>query len=162
MNIPSTSTSYLARFRYYIPFLTWIPNYSLSLLSSDLPAGLSTTCILLPQALAYAQQLVRIPPVYGLYSCSIPLIIYSLLGTSRQLAIGPDALVSILTGSAIRTYTKINPDADPIAIATLLALMVGVFTLLLGLFRLGFLDSILSRALIRGFVSAGSISCIIK
>ncbi|KAJ1552100.1 hypothetical protein HK405_012668, partial [Cladochytrium tenue] len=132
---------------------------------------MTVACLLIPQALSYAQALVKIPPVYGLYTCFVPLIVYSMLGTSRQLGVGPEALVSILVGAAISEKSGMKGggsgvgedggDADPadamaenIAIANFLGLLVGVFTLLLGVFRLGFLDSVLSRALLRGFVTA--------
>lgn len=77
-----------------------------------------------------------------------------MLGTSRQLAVGPEALVSILTGTTIRNYIKTNPDANVVGVATSLSLLVGLFTLLLGVLRLGFLDCVISRALLRGFITA--------
>ncbi|KAJ1567374.1 hypothetical protein HK405_006197 [Cladochytrium tenue] len=160
------------RLRYYVPVLSWLPRYSVRAnLEGDVVAGMTVACLLIPQALSYAQALVKIPPVYGLYTCFVPLIVYSILGTSRQLGVGPEALVSILVGAAISEKSGMKGggsgvgedggDADPadamaenIAIANFLGLLVGVFTLLLGVFRLGFLDSVLSRALLRGFVTA--------
>ncbi|KAJ3162548.1 Solute carrier 26, partial [Irineochytrium annulatum] len=166
------------RVRYYVPVIGWLPSYSIrDNLQGDCIAGLTVACLLIPQALSYAQALVNIPPVYGLYTCFVPLIVYSLLGTSRQLGVGPEALVSILVGAAIKEKSGLNkpagggggggggsPEAlaaagadtiaENIAIANLMALMVGLFTFLLGFFRLGFLDSVLSRALLRGFVTA--------
>ncbi|KAJ3213466.1 Solute carrier 26 [Dinochytrium kinnereticum] len=163
------------RLRYYIPVIGWLPQYNIvENLQSDIIAGITVACLLIPQGLSYAQALVKIPPVYGLYTCLVPLIIYSLLGTSRQLAVGPEALVSILVGAAIKEKSglKIGPPsggegegsedavhmtdnvAENIAIANLMCLMVGLFTSILGFFRLGFLDSVLSRALLRGFVTA--------
>ncbi|KAI9366042.1 sulfate transporter family-domain-containing protein [Zopfochytrium polystomum] len=154
------------RLRYYVPILSWLPTYSISKnLEGDVVAGMTVACLLIPQALSYAQALVKIPPVYGLYTCFVPLIVYSILGTSRQLGVGPEALVSILVGAAISEKSGMKAFADDgdspvdnvmenIAIANFLGLLVGVFTLLLGFFRLGFLDSVLSRALLRGFVTA--------
>ncbi|KAJ3305879.1 Solute carrier 26 [Blyttiomyces sp. JEL0837] len=166
----SMMRTFWTRVRYYIPILSWLPNYSIrENLQGDIVAGATVACLLIPQALSYAQALVKIPPVYGLYTCFVPLIVYSILGTSRQLGVGPEALVSILVGAAIAEKsglkpipvvdehgTLIAPDniAENIAIANLMGLMVGLFTFLLGFFRLGFLDSVLSRALLRGFVTA--------
>ncbi|KAI9199812.1 sulfate transporter family-domain-containing protein [Polychytrium aggregatum] len=157
---------YWIRLRYYVPVLTWLPSYQLEHLRSDAIAGLTVSCLLAPQGLSYAQALVKIPPIYGLYTCFVPLIIYGLLGTSRQLGFGPEALVSILVGASISEWTsRTSADnvgvlsaaeelAEKIEIANLVGLMVGLFTFLLGFFRLGFLDSVLSRALLRGFVTA--------
>ncbi|KAJ3214202.1 Solute carrier 26 [Clydaea vesicula] len=152
-------TSFKNKLKYYIPVLGWLPKYNSADLPNDITAGLTVATLLIPQALSYAQALVKIPPVYGLYTCFVPLILYSLLGTSRQLAVGPEALVSILIGAAIRDFQRNqfpsgSSVAESIAIANLIALMVGIITFLLGFFRLGFLDSVLSRALLRGFVTA--------
>ncbi|KAJ1554428.1 Solute carrier 26, partial [Nowakowskiella sp. JEL0078] len=155
---------FYTRLRYYVPVIGWFPNYEFGNLSADIIAGITVAFLLIPQALSYAQVLVKIPPVYGLYTCMLPLLTYSLLGTSKQLAVGPEALVSILVGSTIQSYhgnlpvdgsiTAAEFLAEKIATANLLALLVGVFTCSLGMLRLGFLDSVLSRALLRGFVTA--------
>ncbi|KAJ3298448.1 Solute carrier 26 [Rhizoclosmatium sp. JEL0117] len=158
-----TQTQWLwTRLRYYVPVLAWLPEYKLKQLPRDALAGATVACLLVPQSLSYAQAILGIPPVYGLYTCFMPLLVYSLLGTSRQLGVGPEALVTILTAAIIRDkpsnsveYSSVDDEMmENIAIANLLALMVGVFTFLLGFFRLGFLDSVLSRALLRGFVTA--------
>ena len=122
---------------------------------------------MIPQGLSYAQALVKIPPVHGLYTSFISLFVYSLLGTSRHLSVGPEALVSILVGAAVNECASRNSGnnmgslsnlaidmGDKIQLTALLTLMVGSFTLILGFLRLGFLDSVLSRALLRGFVLA--------
>ncbi|KAI8811720.1 sulfate transporter family-domain-containing protein, partial [Cladochytrium replicatum] len=138
---------------YYVPVVGWLPTYDVGVnLRQDIIAGITVAFLLVPQGLSYAQALVKIPPVYGLYTCFVPLIVYSLLGTSRQLAVGPEALVCILTGAAITDPA--DRVAERIATANLIGLMVGLFTSSLGFFRLGFLDSVLSRALLRGFVTA--------
>ncbi|KAJ3250693.1 Solute carrier 26 [Boothiomyces macroporosus] len=169
--------TFRVRLRYYIPILGWLPKYNLENLQSDLIAGFTVAFLIIPQSLSYAQALVNVPPVLGLYSAFIPQLIYAILGTSRQIAIGPEALVSILVGSSIKEFTQWR-DASPmismeppiampapidpmsnIQATTLLCLMVGIFTFLLGFFRLGFLDSVLSRALLRGFVLA--VACVV-
>ncbi|KAI8825815.1 sulfate transporter family-domain-containing protein [Fimicolochytrium jonesii] len=158
------------RLRYYVPVFGWLPKYHLQYLQGDVIAGITVAFLLVPQGLSYAQALVKIPPVHGLYTACIPVFIYALFGTSRQLGMGPEALISMLVGATIRDYasSKGSPrdgiqsyedvlasqQAEAIGIAALLGLMVGIFTFLLGCFRLGFLDSVLSRALLRGFVLA--------
>ncbi|KAJ3148048.1 Solute carrier 26 [Geranomyces michiganensis] len=161
--------AFRTRLRYYVPVIGWLPQYRIrKYLRADIISGITVAFLLVPQGLSYSQALVRLPPVHGLYTSSIPLFIYAFLGTSRQLGIGPEALISILVGATIREYASTkgaHPEAaeieasgtDPVGIATLLCLMVGVFTFLLGFFRLGFLDSVLSRALLRGFVLAVAI-----
>ncbi|KAI8587727.1 sulfate transporter family-domain-containing protein [Geranomyces variabilis] len=161
--------AFRTRLRYYVPVIGWLPQYRIrKYLQADIIAGITVAFLLVPQGLSYSQALVRLPPVHGLYTSSIPLFIYAFLGTSRQLGIGPEALISMLVGATIREYTSakgslpeaagiVASSADAVGIATLLCLMVGVFTFLLGFFRLGFLDSVLSRALLRGFVLAVAI-----
>ncbi|KAJ3179127.1 Solute carrier 26 [Geranomyces variabilis] len=161
--------AFRTRLRYYVPVIGWLPQYRIrKYLQADIISGITVAFLLVPQGLSYSQALVRLPPVHGLYTSSIPLFIYAFLGTSRQLGIGPEALISMLVGATIREYASakgslpeaagiVASSADAVGIATLLCLMVGVFTFLLGFFRLGFLDSVLSRALLRGFVLAVAI-----
>ncbi|OUM58394.1 hypothetical protein PIROE2DRAFT_31958, partial [Piromyces sp. E2] len=151
------------RIKYYIPVLGWLPKYSFEDLQFDVISGLTIGSVLIPQGLSYAANLVKINPIYGLYSCIAPVLIYSLLGTSRQISIGPEAVVSIMTGSTISEYIRRNsaefPNPDDMndhraELAFLITAIVGILTLIFGLFRLGFLDSVLSRALLSGFTSA--------
>ncbi|ORY07095.1 hypothetical protein K493DRAFT_322404 [Basidiobolus meristosporus CBS 931.73] len=151
---------------YYVPCLSWVPKYDLATFPSDFLAALTVACLSIPQGLSYASAIVHLPPVYGLYVTCIPLIIYALFGTSRQISIGPEALIAMLVGSAvsIRTSDLTDPDeilAESIAAATVVGFLVGLFTLLLGLFRVGFLDSILSRSLLRGFITALAVLIIV-
>ncbi|KAI8840684.1 sulfate transporter family-domain-containing protein [Chytriomyces cf. hyalinus JEL632] len=161
----STATGFiqylLPRLRYYVPVTGWLPVYKRECIVDDAVAGLSVACLLIPQALSYAQAIVRIAPVHGLYTCFAPLVCYTMLGMSRSLAVGPEALISILVGAAVRERsTSFNAsDSDAADTAAMLAMMVGFFTFALGFFRLGFIDSVLSRALLRGFVSAAA--CVI-
>ncbi|KAK9708759.1 hypothetical protein K7432_009441, partial [Basidiobolus ranarum] len=154
------------RLKYYVPCLSWVPNYDLKTFPSDFLAALTVACLSIPQGLSYASAIVHLPPVYGLYVTCVPLIVYALFGTSRQISIGPEALIAMLVGSAvsIRISDLTDPDeifAESIAAATVVGFLVGFFTLLLGLFRVGFLDSILSRSLLRGFITALAVIIIV-
>lgn len=136
-------------------FFRWIKNYQSSNLSSDLAAGLTVGVMLIPQGMAYAM-LAGLPPIYGLYCATIPLIIYALLGSSPQLAVGPVALVSLLVASSVGLLAE-SSSALYIEYALTLSLMVGVILLIMGLFRLGFLVNFLSHPVIAGFTSAAAI-----
>ncbi len=111
--------------------------------------------MLIPQGMAYAL-LAGLPPIYGLYAATVPLIVYALMGTSRQLAVGPVAMDSLLTATAIGAIAATGTE-EYLELAVLLAFMVGVFQLLAGLVRLGFLVDLLSRPIISGFTSAAAL-----
>ena len=110
--------------RQYLPFLDWIKSYDKSYLSGDISAGLTVGVMLIPQGMAYSM-LAGLPPIYGLYASTIPLIIYALLGTSRQLAVGPVAMVALLISSGVGALAEIG-SPEFISLAILLAVMVGV------------------------------------
>lgn len=139
----------------WIPAIEWLGNYKKSDLSGDLNAGLIVAIMLIPQGMAYAM-LAGLPPVIGLYASTVPLIIYALFGTSRQLAVGPVAMVSLLVLSGVSLLAEPGTD-EYISLALLLMLMIGVFQLLLGVFKLGFIVNFLSHAVISGFTSAAAI-----
>lgn len=139
----------------WIPSLQWIKNYKRQWLSGDISAGLTVGVMLIPQGMAYSM-LAGLPPIYGLYAVTIPLIIYALLGTSRQLAVGPVAMVSLLISSGVGQLAQAGTDPY-IALAILLAFMVGLIQLSMGLFRLGFLVNFLSHPVIAGFTSAAAL-----
>lgn len=139
----------------FIPALEWIPNYKSSDLSGDLSAGLIVAIMLIPQGMAYAM-LAGLPPVIGLYASTIPLLIYALFGTSRQLAVGPVAMVSLLVLTGVSTLAEPG-SAEYISLVLLLMLMVGLLQFLMGVLRLGFLVNFLSHAVISAFTSAAAI-----
>lgn len=111
--------------------------------------------MLIPQGMAYAM-LAGLPPVVGLYASTIPLIIYALFGSSRQLAVGPVAIVSLLTLTGVSALAEPG-SGEFVALAALLALMVGVIQFGLGLLRAGFVVNFLSHAVVSGFTSAAAI-----
>ena len=139
----------------YLPFLDWMKSYDRRDLSGDLSAGLTVGVMLIPQGMAYAM-LAGLPPIYGLYASTIPLIIYALLGTSRQLAVGPVAMVALLISAGVAPLAEIGSD-QYVTLAILLALMVGIFQLMMGVLRLGFVVNFLSHPVISGFTSAAAL-----
>lgn len=142
----------LARF---LPVLEWGRSYNSTVLTNDLVAAAIVTIMLIPQSLAYAM-LAGLPPEMGLYASIVPIIAYAVFGTSRALAVGPVAVVSLMTLSAA---SGIAPPGTPdfIAAALVLALLSGLFLLALGLLRLGFLANLLSHPVVSGFITASGI-----
>lgn len=139
----------------YLPFLDWIKNYNRNDFSGDLSAGLTVGVMLIPQGMAYSM-LAGLPPIYGLYASTIPLIIYALFGTSRQLAVGPVAMVALLVSSGVGALAEIG-SGEFITLAILLAFMVGVMQFAMGVLRLGFIVNFLSHPVIAGFTSAAAL-----
>lgn len=138
-----------------LPILHWLPNYKKEWLRGDVSAGLTVGVMLIPQGMAYAS-IAGLPAVYGLYASIVPILVYAFFGTSRQLAVGPVAMVSLLTATAISSFQGISTQ-EYISYAILLALLVGVIQFSLGLFRLGFLVNFLSHPVISGFTSAAAL-----
>ena len=138
-----------------LPILDWLPNYKKASLKGDVGAGLTVGVMLIPQGMAYAS-IAGLPAVYGLYASIVPIIIYALFGTSRQLAVGPVAMVSLLTATAVGSFEGLSAS-DYISYAILLALLVGAIQFLLGVFRLGFLVNFMSHPVISGFTSAAAL-----
>ena len=132
-----------------------MPSYGGSNVRADAAAGLTVAVMLVPQAMAYAM-LAGLPPVVGLYAATLPLFAYALFGTSRQLAVGPVAMVSLMVASGVGALATPG-SAEYIALAALLALMVGVLQVAMGTLRLGFVVNFLSRPVISGFTAAAAV-----
>jgi MFS superfamily sulfate permease-like transporter len=141
--------------RKVFPFVEWLKNSSLSSLKIDIVSGLTVALVLIPQSMAYAQ-LAGMPVQYGLYASFLPPVLAALFGSSRQLATGPVAIVSLMTSAALSPYATAG-SAGFIAYAVLLALIVGVFQLALGILRLGLVVNFLSHPVVNGFTNAGAI-----
>ncbi len=137
------------------PLLQDLKVYDRQLFKWDLLAGLTVGVVLIPQALAYAM-LAGLPAIYGLYAAIFPLVIYALMGTSRQLSMGPAALLSLLIVAGVSQLAKPG-SAEFIQWAMVLAFMVGLLQFLLGIFHLGFLVNFLSTPVISGFTSASAL-----
>lgn len=142
--------------RMMVPFVDWIGELKdPAVLRADLIAGITVALVLVPQSMAYAQ-LAGLPPYIGLYASFVPVILASFMGSSRQLATGPVAVVSLMTAAALQPLATASPEGY-LVYAAVLALMIGVFQLLLGLFRLGVLVDFLSHPVVVGFTNGAAI-----
>ncbi|WP_068109296.1 SulP family inorganic anion transporter [Tropicimonas marinistellae] len=141
--------------RRYLPILDWGSRYDRRTLESDALAAVIVTIMLIPQSLAYAL-LAGLPAEMGLYASILPLVAYAVFGTSRALAVGPVAVVSLMTAAAIGNLGLTDPGAIALAAVTL-AFLSGLFLTAMGLFRLGFIANFLSHPVIAGFITASGI-----
>lgn len=170
-NVPKMSTTkYLAKrhgiknqkmmyLAYYVPIITWAQQYKWRYLKGDLVAAISMASFYIPMSLSYASNLAHLPPIHGLYSFAINPLIYAILGSCPQMVVGPEAPGSLLTGEVVRGNIKKGKSGDEdgilnAEIAGMVTCMAGTFIFIAGLFRLGFLDNVLSRPFLRGFISA--------
>jgi SulP family sulfate permease len=146
----------MSRLTQLIPILDWGKGYQRDDLPSDLMAGLITAIMLVPQSMAYAM-LAGLPPQIGLYSSMAPLVLYGIFGTSRALAVGPVAIVSLMTATALGAALPEGASSgEYIAAAAVLALLNGLVLLALGAMRAGFLVNFLSHPVLSGFTSAAA------
>ncbi|KAF2708691.1 hypothetical protein K504DRAFT_407739 [Pleomassaria siparia CBS 279.74] len=144
---------------YYIPIINWAGQYKWRYLKGDFIAALTMASFYIPMALSYASNLGHLPPINGLYSFAINPLIYGILGSCPQMIVGPEAAGSLLTGEVVRENIKKGTAGDDdgmrqAEIAGIVTCMAGAFIFLAGTFRLGFLDNVLSRPFLRGFISA--------
>lgn len=139
----------------YLPILQWGRHYSRATLTNDMVAAIIVTIMLIPQSLAYAM-LAGLPAEIGLYASILPLAAYAVFGTSRTLAVGPVAVVSLMTASAIGEIAA-QGTAAYLAAAMLLAFLSGAMLIAMGLFRLGFVANFLSHPVISGFITASGL-----
>ncbi|HKK25116.1 MAG TPA: SulP family inorganic anion transporter, partial [Gracilimonas sp.] len=139
----------------FIPILDWIKSYNSEDAKGDLNAGITVGIMLIPQGMAYAM-LAGLPPIYGLYASIVPLILYAIFGTSRQLAVGPVAMVSLLVLAGVGEIAEVGSDRF-IQLAIMTAMAVGLFQFFMGVFRMGFLVNFLSHPVLSGFTSAAAL-----
>ncbi|GLJ34406.1 hypothetical protein SUGI_0691740 [Cryptomeria japonica] len=142
--------------QYLFPILEWAPKYSLKIFKSDLISGITIASLAIPQGISYAK-LANLPPILGLYSSFVPPLIYAMLGSSRDLAVGTVAVVSLLIGSLIAK--EISPAQNPqlaLHLALTATFFAGIFQASMGIFRLGFVIDFLSHATIVGFMAGAA------
>ncbi|MCJ1313468.1 hypothetical protein MMC25_007146 [Agyrium rufum] len=154
--VKNSRRMYLA---YYLPVVNWASQYHLYYLQGDIVAALTMASFYIPMALSYASNLGHIPPINGLYSFVFNPLIYAFLGTCPQMVVGPEAAGSLLLGSVVRSSVDKGNSGDEdevlnARIAGVVTGMAGAVILIAGITRLGFLDSVLSRPFLRGFISA--------
>ncbi|KAK8242912.1 sulfate transporter family-domain-containing protein [Phyllosticta capitalensis] len=154
--IRNKRSMYLA---YYIPIFNWLRQYKWSYLRGDFVSALTMASFYIPMSLSYASNLAHLPPVNGLYSFVFNPFIYAIFGTAPLMVVGPEAPGSLLTGEVVREnirngHTGDHADQRNAEIAGITTFIAGTVILLSGLFRLGFLDNVLSRPFLRGFISA--------
>ncbi|NP_001141114.1 sulfate transporter4 [Zea mays] len=151
----------VAALRYFFPFLEWAPAYALSTFKSDLIAGITIASLAIPQGISYAK-LANLPPVLGLYSSFVPPLVYALMGSSKDLAVGTVAVASLLISSMLGS--EVSPTENPVLylhLAFTATFFAGVFQASLGLLRLGFIVDLLSHATIVGFMAgAATVVCL--
>ena len=137
------------------PALKWLKTYHPTHFKADVVAALIVLAMLVPQGMAYAM-LAGLPPVMGIYASILPMIIYAFTGSSTTLSIGPVAIISMMVFSALQPLFAVGSTAY-IEAACLLAIMVGIISLILGLFRFGFLIQLISHPVIKSFIIASAL-----
>jgi high affinity sulfate transporter 1 len=146
-------------FSYYFPFIKWISQYQWSWFQGDLVAALTMASFYIPMSLSYASNLGHIPPINGMYAFVFNPLIYAFLGSCPQMVVGPEAPGSLLVGTVVRTCIDQSGSGDDngvlnAEVAGVVTTIAGAVIFIAGLARLGFLDSVLSRPFLRGFISA--------
>ncbi|WOK96180.1 putative sulfate transporter 3.3 [Canna indica] len=143
--------------QYLFPIFEWLPSYSFSLFKSDLIAGLTIASLAIPQGISYAK-LANLPPIIGLYTSFVPPLVYAVLGSSKDLAIGPVSIASLIMGSMLREVA--NPNTETalfLHLAFTATFFAGIFQASLGILRLGFIIDFLSKATLLGFMAGAAI-----
>ncbi|XP_071738223.1 sulfate transporter 3.1-like [Rutidosis leptorrhynchoides] len=147
--------------QYFFPIFDWITRYNLSFFKSDIIAGITIASLAIPQGISYAK-LANLPPILGLYSSFIPPLVYAMMGSSKDLAVGTVAVASLLTGSMLSAV--VNPNEKPklyLQLAFMATFFAGVLQAFLGILRLGFIVDFLSHATIVGFMGgAATVVCL--
>ncbi|KAJ7570536.1 hypothetical protein O6H91_01G124300 [Diphasiastrum complanatum] len=143
--------------KYLMPILDWVQDYKLSYLKSDLIAGITIATLAVPQGIGFAR-VAGLPPIVGLYTSFLPPLLYGLFGSSKDIAVGPGSILSILIGSLLRE--NIGPEEPPdsfVRLAFTATFFAGLFQAALGVFRLGFMIDFMSRAATIGFISGAAV-----
>ncbi|CAG8674013.1 16705_t:CDS:2 [Funneliformis caledonium] len=153
-NIPKYSINYV---KSLFPIATWIGRYNLTWLSGDIIAGFTAGAVVIPQGMAYAK-VVGLSPEYGLYSSFVGVSLYFLFATSKDITIGPTAVMSLLLGQAINAIHKSSEAFTTVELATSFALFSGIFSLILGILRLGIIVDFIPGPVIAGFTTGSALT----
>ncbi|KAJ9182164.1 hypothetical protein P3X46_006189 [Hevea brasiliensis] len=157
----SASRKFILGLQYFVPILEWAPRYTFAFFRADVIAGITIASLAVPQGISYAN-LANLPPIVGLYSSFVPPLVYAILGSSRDLAVGTVAVASLLISSMLGK--EVNPNEDPkhyVQLALTATFFAGVFQSSLGFLRLGFIVDFLSHATIVGFMGgAATVVCL--
>ncbi|MBA0619658.1 hypothetical protein Godav_005476 [Gossypium davidsonii] len=156
------SRRFILGLQYFLPILEWAPRYSFQFLKSDLVAGITIASLAIPQGISYAK-LANLPPILGLYSSFIPPLVYAMMGSSRDLAVGTVAVASLLTASMLGQ--EVNAAQNPtlfLHLAFTATFFAGILQASLGLLRLGFIVDFLSHATIVGFMAGAATVVILQ
>ncbi|CAL0312160.1 unnamed protein product [Lupinus luteus] len=143
--------------QYVFPILEWAPKYNLKLLKSDLISGITIASLAIPQGISYAK-LANLPPILGLYSSFVPPLVYVVLGSSKDLGVGPVSIASLVMGSMLQD--EVSPIEDPdlfLKLALTSTFFAGLFQAALGILRLGFIIDFLSKAILLGFMAGSAV-----
>ncbi|KNA09423.1 hypothetical protein SOVF_153710 [Spinacia oleracea] len=153
----NVKTKLILGFQYVFPILQWLPTYGIQLFRSDLVAGLTIASLAIPQGISYAK-LANLPPIIGLYSSFVPPIIYSVLGSSKHLGVGPVSIASLVMGAMLTEFVSPVDQSDLyLKLAFTSTLFAGLFQASLGFFRLGFIIDFLSKATLIGFMAGAAV-----
>jgi SulP family sulfate permease len=139
----------------FFPWLSWLPKYNKHDIIGDIVAGVTVALMLVPQSMSYSM-LAGLSAQHGLYSCFVPILAYSIFASSKQLAVGPVAILALMTASAVDSLSP-KTEQDYVTYTHLIAIVTGCIQILLGLFRLGFLVNFMSHTVIAGFTSSAAI-----
>ncbi|KAH6781418.1 sulfate transporter 3 [Perilla frutescens var. hirtella] len=143
--------------QFFFPIFQWAPNYSFKLLKSDVVSGLTIASLAIPQGISYAK-LANLPPIIGLYSSFVPPLVYSVLGSSRHLAVGPVSIASLVMGTMLREVVSDIDQPDLyLKLAFTATFFAGLFQASLGFLRLGFVIDFLSKATLVGFMAGAAV-----
>jgi len=135
----------------YLPILEWLPKYQLGWLRADIVAGLTIWAVMVPEAMAYAG-IANVPPIVGLYTVPIPMIAYALFGTSRNMVVGPDSATALISGVTVGAVVASTGSDEFVAITATMALVVGIFFLVFGLLRMGWVANFIPEPAMKGFI----------
>lgn len=149
---------------YYLPILSWVPEYNISYFLGDLVGGISLATFQIPLCISYATSLAHVPITCGLFSLGIAPLIYMVFGSVPQMVVGPEAPISLIVGQAVEPllHHAKKKNLDPIEYVVAITLVSGASLLGFGLGRFGFLDNVLSESLLKGFISGVGIVMIIN